>query len=324
MLQSASRALLRSSPSLRAAAPRSFPSPATRRYASTAPADKPRSLRSSALRWGAVVAGLYYYNTSKVFAEEPAYAVPLPETDRETEIYPTVDELAARRKQQTLARQQAANTSNSTSNQNASTVAATPEAGGPIGSSAELEEEAGEQGAFNPETGEINWDCPCLGGMANGPCGEQFKAAFSCFVYSKEEPKGMDCIDRFKNMQDCFREHPDVYGAELADEDEEEEISAITPGETGAPIGATPIVSSKDDGASTQPPPSLTPPERPAEKVAFQKPETPAPPQNEIQEKKSRAKAATQQVRRENPVTSETEEAVPKAWHDSTPSSTEK
>lgn len=34
--------------------------------------------------------------------------------------------------------------------------------------------------------------------MAHGLCGEQFKAAFSCFVYSKEEPKGMDCIDKFK------------------------------------------------------------------------------------------------------------------------------
>jgi hypothetical protein len=34
--------------------------------------------------------------------------------------------------------------------------------------------------------------------MAHGPCGDQFKAAFSCFVYSKEEPKGMDCIDKFK------------------------------------------------------------------------------------------------------------------------------
>lgn len=61
-----------------------------------------------------------------------------------------------------------------------------------------LEAEAGQQGAFNPETGEINWDCPCLGGMADGPCGVEFKAAFSCFVYSKEEPKGMDCIDKFQ------------------------------------------------------------------------------------------------------------------------------
>jgi intermembrane space import and assembly protein 40 len=63
---------------------------------------------------------------------------------------------------------------------------------------AALEQQAGQQGAFNPETGEINWDCPCLGGMAHGPCGEQFKAAFSCFIFSEEDPKGVDCIDHFK------------------------------------------------------------------------------------------------------------------------------
>lgn len=68
----------------------------------------------------------------------------------------------------------------------------------PAGSPADLEEEAGQQGAFDPETGEINWDCPCLGGMAHGPCGEEFKAAFSCFVHSTEEPKGMDCIEKFQ------------------------------------------------------------------------------------------------------------------------------
>ena len=69
----------------------------------------------------------------------------------------------------------------------------------------ELEEEADQQGAFNAETGEINWDCPCLGGMAHGPCGEEFRSAFSCFVYSVADPKGVDCIDKFKAMQDCFR-----------------------------------------------------------------------------------------------------------------------
>jgi len=64
-----------------------------------------------------------------------------------------------------------------------------------------LEEEAESQGAFNEETGEINWDCPCLGGMAHGPCGPEFREAFSCFVYSKEEPKGVDCIERFKCVE---------------------------------------------------------------------------------------------------------------------------
>ena len=75
----------------------------------------------------------------------------------------------------------------------------------------EAEEDAGNTGAFDPVTGEINWDCPCLGGMAHGPCGPQFRLAFSCFVYSEVEPKGMDCVEKFKEMQDCFREHPDIY-----------------------------------------------------------------------------------------------------------------
>lgn len=62
----------------------------------------------------------------------------------------------------------------------------------------ETAEEASQQGAFNEDTGEINWECPCLGGMAHGPCGDEFRAAFSCFVFSKEEPKGIECIDNFK------------------------------------------------------------------------------------------------------------------------------
>ncbi|XHF99906.1 Oxidoreductase, variant 2 [Aspergillus wentii] len=90
---------------------------------------------------------------------------------------------------------------------------------GAVKSPQELEEEAGQEAAFNPETGEINWDCPCLGGMAHGPCGEDFKAAFSCFVFSEDEPKGIDCIDKFKAMQDCFRQHPEIYGAELEDDE---------------------------------------------------------------------------------------------------------
>ncbi|KAH6913976.1 intermembrane space import and assembly protein 40 [Coprinopsis sp. MPI-PUGE-AT-0042] len=88
---------------------------------------------------------------------------------------------------------------------------------------------SGQQGAYNPETGEINWDCPCLGGMAHGPCGEQFKEAFSCFVFSEEEPKGINCVDAFKKMQDCFREHPEVYADEIMDDDEDEDPSRPAP-----------------------------------------------------------------------------------------------
>ncbi|KAF8947813.1 Oxidoreductase [Haplosporangium gracile] len=81
-----------------------------------------------------------------------------------------------------------------------------------------------QSAAFNPETGEINWDCPCLGGMAQPPCGDAFKEAFSCFVYSGSEPKGIDCVDKFKAMQDCFRAHPENYADQLDDDDDEDEV----------------------------------------------------------------------------------------------------
>ena len=93
----------------------------------------------------------------------------------------------------------------------------------------EKAEEAQSEGAYNPETGEINWDCPCLGGMAHGPCGEEFKAAFSCFVYSEADPKGIDCVDKFQNMQDCFRRYPEYYAEQLKDEDESEAEYATHP-----------------------------------------------------------------------------------------------
>ncbi|EGV97712.1 Mitochondrial intermembrane space import and assembly protein 40 [Cricetulus griseus] len=76
-----------------------------------------------------------------------------------------------------------------------------------------------EHGLILPN-GDINWNCPCLGGMASGPCGEQFKSAFSCFHYSKEEIKGSDCIDQFQAMQECMQKYPDLYPQD--DDDEEE------------------------------------------------------------------------------------------------------
>ncbi|CCK70637.1 Mia40p KNAG_0E03830 [Huiozyma naganishii CBS 8797] len=65
--------------------------------------------------------------------------------------------------------------------------------------------------AYNPDTGEINWDCPCLGGLAYGPCGEEFRLAFSCFVYSDKGTKTAECLDKFHVMQNCFQAHPDYY-----------------------------------------------------------------------------------------------------------------
>ncbi|KAG8864469.1 Oxidoreductase [Tulasnella sp. 330] len=110
--------------------------------------------------------------------------------------------------------------------------------------------------AFNPETGEINWDCPCLGGMAHGPCGEEFREAFSCFVYSEGEPKGIECVEKFKGMQDCFRAHPEHYGAELDDDDDEREASVEV--NSDLPEGAS---ASVEATLLTEEPPSPTTPE---------------------------------------------------------------
>ncbi|KAF1952313.1 hypothetical protein CC80DRAFT_495386 [Byssothecium circinans] len=231
MFRPATRSIAR--PSAVRAIPRATAAP-TRRFLSTAPpSQKSRSWKNLAARIGIAGAVIYYYNTTQVFAEEPRHVVKqLPETDEENEHLPTIEALAQQRQQRKAELEAAAAKEAAGAQQQDEGGAATSVAGGDVQG---LEDEAGQQGAFNPETGEINWDCPCLGGMADGPCGEEFKAAFSCFVYSTEEPKGMDCIEKFKDMQTCFRKYPDVYGAEL-ESDEEDDVTADDIPADGAPL----------------------------------------------------------------------------------------
>ncbi|KAI1643119.1 uncharacterized protein F4817DRAFT_270616 [Daldinia loculata] len=222
-------------------------SPNARRFASTSPTNNKRSWKSSAMRWGLAAGIVYWYSTSAVFAEEPLPKTLPPPPQFSDEDLPTVEAVVAQKRREAEARLQKAASapepptatlpSETSPSAPAKDVETQDQTTYPEGSPEALEEEAGQQGAFNPETGEINWDCPCLGGMAHGPCGEEFKAAFSCFVYSKEEPKGMDCIDKFQHMQDCFRLHPEVYGEEL-DEDE-------------APAEGTPEIATEKSAAKT-------------------------------------------------------------------------
>lgn len=64
--------------------------------------------------------------------------------------------------------------------------------------------------------------------MTEGPCGEVFKEAFSCFVYSKEEPKGADCLEQFSKMHECMVANIDHYGSGDEDESEGEKAEAKT------------------------------------------------------------------------------------------------
>ncbi|KAI9879846.1 MAG: Oxidoreductase [Pleopsidium flavum] len=222
-----------------------------------------------------------------------------PQIQDDSTSLPTLEAITAERRQRSQALPSLSDTSSSaTANATTITQDVSPTTDSePLRTPQEYEDEADQQGAFNPETGEINWECPCLGGMAHGPCGEQFRAAFSCFVYSKEEPKGMDCIDRFKGMQDCFREHPDVYGSELDDDEEEQDEELIAN-----------AVPTESDGAPTSiPPPSSQPSDSKA----------PASRDDDV------AKAAPKQVRKQRNPQSETDDLVPKAWHDGTKSGDE-
>ncbi|EYE98661.1 coiled-coil-helix-coiled-coil-helix domain-containing protein [Aspergillus ruber CBS 135680] len=276
MFRPAPRALLRASSTPFVA----VRGPVSRRLVSTASSSgtpKSRSWKSTFVRFGLAAGAVYYYNTNDIFAGQPSFSLRNqvygyePVDEKSLPTLNSIEPKIRKEREQERQREQAAR---------AAAAGKSPE---------QLEEEAGQEAAFNPETGEINWDCPCLGGMAHGPCGEEFKAAFSCFVYSNDEPKGIDCIEKFKGMQDCFRAHPDVYGAELEDDDAPaENPTAPSEQEVSAAV--------KADAAS-----------HPDEKHARAK-----------EVKTQVASAAAKEGEQ-----AESDELIPKAWHDTESKNTE-
>jgi intermembrane space import and assembly protein 40 len=296
---------------------------------------------------GAAGAVVYFYNTTDIFAEEATSAVQnLTESEPiETEQLPTLDAIAEERKrrraeeaeraaikaayEENLRREQ---------EQQRQQEGGEEETGAPGGGVAALQEEADQQGAFNPETGEINWDCPCLGGMADGPCGEEFKAAFSCFVFSTEEPKGMDCVEKFKyvsylrtygdlliwdfrGMQNCFRQYPEIYGSELDADDEEEGAADMLASESA---------NSQDDREGRQERAQVATEQVSQQHADAEKhyigPATTKDTESDVEAKRQRSKAATEQVKRNHgqPPLSESDEAIPKQWHDASDANVEK
>lgn len=83
--------------------------------------------------------------------------------------------------------------------------------------------------------------------MASGPCGEQFKSAFSCFHYSTEDVKGSDCVDQFRAMQECMQKYPDLYPQD--DDDDEDEKKKPEGLEETAPTETT--TTKKEESASS-------------------------------------------------------------------------
>lgn len=61
--------------------------------------------------------------------------------------------------------------------------------------------------------------------MATGPCGLEFREAFSCFHYSTADPKGSDCRTAFETMQSCMSQYPALYESKgMSTNDLEDEI----------------------------------------------------------------------------------------------------
>lgn len=116
-------------------------------------------------------------------------------------------------------------------------------------------------------------------------------------------------------MQDCFRQHPEIYGAELEDTEGE-------PGEPQPGDAATPVSNEGQDSEGSSPPSlanieSQSPHGR-GEKVSDVKPHLEPDHPDVVQGKQERAEAAKAQVQADHghPI-SESKDAVPKAWHDS-------
>ena len=110
-----------------------------------------------------------------------------------------------------------------------------------------------------------------------------------------------------RNMQNCFREHPDVYGAEL-DDDEAPEGEEALGSEAATSSGVDPSPASSPASSSASSPAPKTRGEKIADGPAHA---------GEAQGKTERAQAARGQVKADHEAVSESEEMVPKAWHDS-------
>lgn len=74
-----------------------------------------------------------------------------------------------------------------------------------------------KRGVVLPD-GQINWSCPCLGGLPYGPCGFEFRQFFECIHKLKDEDENgptsaqaQECFPKFALMKECFSKFPNLY-----------------------------------------------------------------------------------------------------------------
>jgi intermembrane space import and assembly protein 40 len=117
-------------------------------------------------------------------------------------------------------------------------------------------------------------------------------------------------------MQNCFREYPEIYGAELDQEEEDEDV-AVDLAQPEAGNSTDSATSSKTkDPAHQEHADSAPRDESNAKKDHSMVPESYRP--NNSDSKTEEAQKATEQVMREHKPESESDTLVPKASHDAT------
>lgn len=63
--------------------------------------------------------------------------------------------------------------------------------------------------AIDKITGDINWNCHCMGNNTKGPCKHLFKSAFTCFVKNQTNPE--NCQLKINLMQECQNKFENFY-----------------------------------------------------------------------------------------------------------------
>lgn len=86
---------------------------------------------------------------------------------------------------------------------------------------------------FVQPNGELNFGCPCVGGLHAGPCGYEMREFISCNFYNsqdKEDPRGHECDDKMYAMMQCIDKHEEYYKHKMSSdpEDEDDDPFAIT------------------------------------------------------------------------------------------------
>ena len=89
--------------------------------------------------------------------------------------------------------------------------------------------------------------------MAVGPCGVEFREAFSCFHYSEADPKGSDCIEKFSEMQKCMQSYPELFEERKPEKEEAppENNEETPPENVQESVSAAKV--EVDDGAGEKP-----------------------------------------------------------------------